>query len=115
MDGSFIQCRWALLGLSSIASTFVADLLLSQTASAKVSHKIVCVSSTKTKAKAAQWLKRAGLRDESRVEIFASYEDMLRAGNFDVVYVSTPHPLHYLQAKAALEILEMSSLRNLLQ
>jgi predicted dehydrogenase len=39
----------------------------------------------------------------SSVKIHNSWEKMLLEGDFDVVYISTPHPLHYQHVLAALK------------
>ncbi|CAK7224174.1 hypothetical protein SBRCBS47491_005459 [Sporothrix bragantina] len=98
-------CRWALLGLSSIAVTFVEDLLLARDASDPIRHEVVCVSTTGTVERARKWLadrKVLGAEDDKTVKVYSSSYEMLAGGDFDVVYISTPHPLHYQAALSAL-------------
>lgn len=41
--------------------------------------------------------------DADSVVVYHSWETMLRDGDFDVVYISTPHPLHFEETMAALK------------
>ncbi|OQU96016.1 hypothetical protein CLAIMM_02160 [Cladophialophora immunda] len=100
---SQFRCRWALLSLSAIASTFVDDILLPRDDSDTIRHVITCVSTTGSENRARSWLTERNVPDLSSVKIFTSYEEMLKAGDFDIVYVSTPHSLHYLHASTALD------------
>lgn len=107
--GSKVHCRWALLGLSNIATQFVDDLLLKRDATDPISHQIACVSTTGTSERAKSWLgDRPGLNIKS-VTIYTSADEMLESGDFDIVYISTPHPLHYSLALKAI-----NSKRNVL-
>ena len=40
--------------------------------------------------------------DGGSVTIYHSWETMLQEGSFDIVYISTPHPLHYEETLKAL-------------
>lgn len=95
-------CRWALLGLSSIAVTFVEDLLLPHNDSDPIRHEIACVSTTGTADRARRWLEDRKVPNVDSVHVFSSSDEMLATGQFDVVYISTPHPLHYQAARTAL-------------
>ncbi|KAL1900127.1 hypothetical protein Sste5346_002435 [Sporothrix stenoceras] len=95
-------CRWALLGLSSIAVTFVEDLLLPRNDSDPIRHEIACVSTTGTIDRARRWLEDRKVPNADSVQVFSSSDEMLATGQFDVVYISTPHPLHYQAARTAL-------------
>ncbi|KAK9447369.1 uncharacterized protein V1518DRAFT_420803 [Limtongia smithiae] len=114
------QCKWALMGLSSIATTFVDDLLLSRDPSEPIVHVLSCVSTTSAVSRAKTWLgDRKGL-DVSSAMIYTSAEEMLKSGDFDIVYISTPHPVHYEQAKLAIAngrnvLLEKPATMNLAQ
>ncbi|KAL1998069.1 hypothetical protein VTN02DRAFT_90 [Thermoascus thermophilus] len=96
------RCRWALLSLSTIAGTFVPDLLLPRDAAEPITHEVVALSTTKTREQAATWLREHGVPNASSVSVYASWEEMLTSADFDIVYISTPHPLHYRQILAAL-------------
>ena len=93
-------CRWAGLSLSSIASTFFQDLLGRE--SAQNEHKLVAISTTGSKERAQKWLVENKVPDAESVVIYHSWETMLQEGGFDIVYISTPHPLHYEETLAAL-------------
>lgn len=93
-------CRWAGLSLSTIASTFFQDLLGRD--NAQFEHKLVAVSTTGSAERAQKWLKENKIPDAKSVVVYHSWDTMLREGDFDVVYISTPHPLHYEETLAAL-------------
>ncbi|KAI0868260.1 hypothetical protein GGS24DRAFT_494702 [Hypoxylon argillaceum] len=95
-------CRWALLGLSSIAQTFVDDILLPRDPSDPISHIVTSVSTTGGQERAHKWLAERKVLNPQDVAVFTTFEEMLKSGDFDVVYISTPHPLHYPHALAAL-------------
>jgi predicted dehydrogenase len=95
--------RWALLSLSTIACTFVPDLILPRDASDPMKHEIVCVSTTGGQERASNWLKDRGVPSRDRVIVYDSWEKMLKEGEFDIVYISTPHPLHYEEVLFALQ------------
>ncbi|KAJ8132080.1 hypothetical protein O1611_g1538 [Lasiodiplodia mahajangana] len=56
MVQSATPCRWALLGLSSIAQTFVDNILLTRDSSDPISHIATSVSTTGGKERAQKWL-----------------------------------------------------------
>jgi len=97
------QCRWAFLGLSGIAELFIRDLQLSRDASNQITHKLVTLSTTGSVERAQEWLTAHQVPNPEDVEIFTSYEEMLESGDFDVVYISTPHSVHFKHARAAVE------------
>lgn len=97
------QCRWAALSLSSIAAVFVPDLLQSHDSSDKsISHKLVAVSTTSGADRAHSWLKEQSVSNIDDVAVYHSWEEMLEKADFDIVYISTPHTLHYQHVKKAL-------------
>jgi predicted dehydrogenase len=100
-QGQF-TCRWAALSLSNIASVFLPDLLLPRESSATIKHELVSVSTTGSASRAAGWLTQHKIPDAESVTIYHSWEEMLEKGDFDVVYISTPHPLHYAHVQKAL-------------
>ncbi|CAH0044293.1 unnamed protein product [Clonostachys solani] len=101
MTETKFTCRWALLGLSNIAKTFLDDLTIPQDGT--IQHIVSCVSTTSSKEKAQQWLAERSNLNPGGVKIYTTFEEMLQGGGFDVVYISTPHPLHYAHAKAAIK------------
>jgi predicted dehydrogenase len=98
------NCRWALLSLSTICrETFVPDLILPRDASDPITHEVVCLSTTGSKERAQEWLKQYNVPNRENVVIYNSWEEMLKKGDFDIVYISTPHPLHYEETMLALQ------------
>lgn len=95
-------CRWAALSLSSIAGVFIPDILLPRDSSDAIKHELVAVSTTGTKERAQSWLVDNRVSNPDSVTIFQDWQTMLDDGDFDVVYISTPHPLHYEHVLAAL-------------
>ncbi|CAI7670271.1 unnamed protein product [Penicillium manginii] len=96
-------CRWAALSLSNIASVFLPDLLLPREASASIKHELVSVSTTGGASRAADWLKQNKIPNAESITVYHSWEEMLEKGDFDIVYISTPHPLHYVHVQKALK------------
>lgn len=100
---STFTCRWAALGLSNIASVFVPDILLPRADNAAIKHKIVAASTTRKTEEAKAWFSEHGIKDAESITIFNDWNEMVENGDFDVVYISTPHPLHYQHVRKALE------------
>ncbi|KAJ5540409.1 hypothetical protein N7494_005485 [Penicillium frequentans] len=96
-------CRWAALSLSNIASVFLPDLLHLRESSASIKHELVSVSTTGGASRAADWLKQNKIPNAESIIVYHSWEEMLEKGDFDVVYISTPHPLHYAHVQKALQ------------
>ena len=97
------KCRWAALSLSSIAGVFVPDLLEQHDCHSSIEHKLVAISTTGTNERAASWLREHKVADADLIVVHHSWEEMLEKADFDVVYISTPHPLHYQHVRKALE------------
>lgn len=93
-------CRWAALSLSNIASIFFPDLLGREQSSFE--HKLVTVSSTKPRDAVRSWLDIQKVPEADHVTVFTSWEQMLEQGDFDIVYISSPHSLHYQHILKAL-------------
>lgn len=85
-------CRWAFLGLSTIAENFIVDLLLQRPDDDPIAHELVTVSTTGPKERATTWLKNHNFSNASEVTIYTSIEEMLAKGDFDIIYISTPPP-----------------------
>ena len=98
-----LRCRWAALSLSSIAGVFIPDLLQQHPGSRSIEHRLVAISTTGGAERAASWLKDHKVPDIDDVTVYHSWEQMLEKADFDAVYISTPHPLHYEHVKKALE------------
>ena len=96
-------CRWAALSLSSIASVFFPDILSSRPSSPDgIKHTLVELSTTGSNEKAKNWLEHNKISNATDIRIHHDWKQMLDEGDFDIVYISTPHPLHYEHVKYAL-------------
>lgn len=62
----------------------------------------MAVSTTGSKERAQKWLAENKVPNAESVVIYHSWETMLQEGSFDIVYISTPHPLHYEETLVAL-------------
>ena len=96
-------CRWAALSLSNIASVFLPDILLPRESSSRIKHELVAVSTTGTLERARSWFQEHRILQSDSVKVYHSWEEMLENGDFDAVYISTPHPLHFQHVRKALE------------
>jgi predicted dehydrogenase len=82
--------RWGILGTGGIAQQFTQDLLLA-------GHTVAAVGS-RTRENAERF---AALFELPTAH--ASYESLVTDPSVDLVYVATPHPFHYANARLALE------------
>jgi len=83
--------RWGVLGTGRIAHTFASDLRFNDDA-------VVTAVGSRTKSSADAFA------DEFDVpRRHSSYEDLVRDDEVDVIYVGTPHPMHFANAMLALE------------
>jgi len=103
MNQKTFTCRWAALSLSSIAGVFLPDILLPRDSSENISHELVAISTTGTRERAASWFEEYKVPNSDYVKIYHSWEELLENGDFDIVYISTPHSLHYQHVKKALQ------------
>lgn len=81
--------RWAYIGSGSIAYSTAKSIL-------KGDHEITAVYS-RTYKKAVDFAEKFGAK------AYESFEDLLSEGNFDGVYIATPHTSHVEYAVAALK------------
>ncbi len=95
-------CRWAALSLSNIASIFFPDLLGRE--DSQFEHKLVAISTTGSNERAQTWFKDNKIPDPESIVVYNSWQMMLQQADFDVVYISTPHPLHYEGVLKGLEL-----------
>ncbi|KAK4684200.1 hypothetical protein P7C73_g5999, partial [Tremellales sp. Uapishka_1] len=103
MPAEQFHCRWAALSLSNIASVFLPDLLLPRSDEASIRHSLVAVSTTGSMERATAWFAENRIPSPENITIYRSWEEMLEKGDFDIVYISTPHGIHYGHIKMALE------------
>src|SRR5215207_9921564 len=74
--------RWAIMGPGWIAERFVESL------NAHTTQDVVAVGS-RSLSRAQEFAKRYDIGTA-----VGSYEDLVRLGDVDIVYVATPHPAH---------------------
>lgn len=84
------KVRWGILGTGKIAKAFASALKDTPDA------QLAGVGSRNLAS--ADWLTR-----EFGGTAYASYEDLVHAPDVDLVYVGTPHPMHYENVRLALE------------
>ena len=82
--------RWGILGTGGIARQFTRDLLLT-------GHAVAAVGS-RTRENAERFAALFGLP-----AAHGSYESLVADPSVDLVYVATPHPFHYSNARLALD------------
>jgi predicted dehydrogenase len=83
--------RWGIISTGGIARTFVNDLQFTD------SGRAVAVGS-RTREAADSFADRFGIASR-----YGSYEELVADPDVDAVYVGTPHPMHFENAKLALE------------
>jgi predicted dehydrogenase len=84
------KVRWGILGTGKIAKAFATAL--KDTPDAQLAGV-----GSRNRASAAAFAREFG------GAAYASYEDLVTAGDVDLVYVGTPHPMHYENVRLALE------------
>jgi predicted dehydrogenase len=82
--------RWGILGTGGIATEFTQDL--------KAAGLSISAVGSRTQEAADTFAQRHGIPTAH-----SSYEQLAADPNVDVIYVSTPHPLHYSNAKLVLD------------
>jgi predicted dehydrogenase len=82
--------RWGILGTGGIARMFTSDLLLT-------GHTVTAVGS-RTQESAEQFA-----ADYDLPAAHPSYQALVADPSVDLIYVATPHPFHYPNARLALE------------
>jgi predicted dehydrogenase len=82
--------RWGILGTGGIARMFTSDLLLT-------GHQVTAVGS-RTQESADRFA-----ADYNLPAAHSSYQALVADPSVDLVYVATPHPFHYPNARLALE------------
>jgi hypothetical protein len=86
------------IGCGMISSWFVSDLMLPRTASS-VKHKLEAIGSSSVKK--AQEFTQA-FAPKASPSLYASYDEVYNDSNVNIVYIGTPHSLHYENALAAI-------------
>ncbi|CAN6627348.1 hypothetical protein TRVA0_011S01310 [Trichomonascus vanleenenianus] len=95
--------RWGILATGGIAAIFTRDLLAVPAARGvtDVKHEIVAIASSTSVERARQFAEDAGAGDN--VECYGTYEELVANPNVDIIYVATPHGMHYENCKLCLE------------
>jgi predicted dehydrogenase len=83
--------RWGILGTGGIAHTFAGDLQFADDA-------VLGAVGSRSLSSADRFGDEFGVPRR-----YGSYLDLVRDENLDVVYVATPHPMHFADASLALE------------
>ncbi|WP_284747339.1 Gfo/Idh/MocA family protein [Amycolatopsis sp. RTGN1] len=83
--------RWGIMGTGGIATSFAEDLKLTDSG-------VVAAVGSRTAESAEAFADRRGIPTRH-----SSYEALANDPDVDIVYVATPHPLHYGNARLALE------------
>ncbi|KAF5355270.1 hypothetical protein D9758_006064 [Tetrapyrgos nigripes] len=94
--------RWGIISTAAIATTFVKDLLVDPKTRGvnDVVHKVTAVGSRDT-AKAQEFIDSV-IKDKS-TKAYGSYAEVYADKNVDVIYVATPHTLHYENSMDAIK------------
>ena len=79
---------WGILGCGTIANEMAATFQ-------KMGHEIYGVAN-RTPEKAEEFADKYGVK-----HVFKTYEEMLADENIDIIYVATPHSMHYENMKQA--------------
>lgn len=85
------RLRWGILGTGSIAHTFASDLAFSD-------ECVVAAVGSRLQSSADAFGAEFGV-----TSCFDTYEALVDCDEVDVVYVATPHPMHYSNAMLALD------------
>ncbi len=83
--------RWGIIGLGKIAHKFAADLLLADNA-------VLQGVASRSETKAAEFA-----RQYAANKYYGSYEGLLNDPEIDIVYIATPHVLHFENTMSCLE------------
>jgi len=85
------KTNWGIIGLGKIARHFANDLQ-------KVTHAKLYAVASRTEQKAKQFAEEYEVPN-----YFGSYEAMMQCPDLDVVYIATPHPMHFANTLLCLE------------
>ncbi|KAF2088714.1 dimeric dihydrodiol dehydrogenase [Saccharata proteae CBS 121410] len=97
------EIRWGILATGGIAETFTKDLLVDPKTRGvnHIKHTVVAAASSSSVSRANEFLKEVGA--PSSAKGYGSYEELVKDGNIDIVYIATPHSHHYQNAMLCLE------------
>ena len=84
--------RWGILGTGRIARTFASDVQFLE------NDAVITAVGSRSRASSDDFADAFAVTNR-----FASYEDLVDCDEVDVIYVATPHPMHFANAMLALE------------
>uniref|UniRef100_A0A060TBT2 D-xylose 1-dehydrogenase (NADP(+), D-xylono-1,5-lactone-forming) n=1 Tax=Blastobotrys adeninivorans TaxID=409370 RepID=A0A060TBT2_BLAAD len=95
-------CKWGIMATGGIARQFCDDLIKDpkDRNATDIAHEIVAVASSSSKDKADKFVKDN--KYPGNIATYGDYQSLVNDANVDVVYVASPHGLHYEHAKLAL-------------
>ncbi len=95
-------CNWGILATGGIAEQFSRDLLI-DTATRNVNdvtHRIAAIASSTSFERASAFAKK--IKAGPDVKCYGSYEELVADERVDIIYVATPHAMHYENCKLVL-------------
>ncbi|KIV88001.1 hypothetical protein PV10_09180 [Exophiala mesophila] len=98
--------RWGILATGGIARTFTKDLLTPPDTRnvTDILHTVVAVASSSSLSSAQSFIADVVTPSQSSHPTpYASYEELVKDPNIDIVYIATPHSHHYQNAMLCLE------------
>lgn len=98
------ECKWGILATGGIAKTFAKDLLLEPATRgvSDVKHTIAAVASSTSAERAQKFLEDVSHPSPASVATYGDYEQLVADPHVDVIYVATPHTMHYANSLLAL-------------
>lgn len=99
-----IVCRWGVLGTGAISEKFVRDLLIDPKTRdvSDIVHRVVAVGS-RSITTARDFIHRIEGLTENTTKAHATYHELVVDPDVDVIYVGTPHPVHFSSVMLCLE------------
>ncbi|RMD42582.1 hypothetical protein DV735_g2560, partial [Chaetothyriales sp. CBS 134920] len=91
--------RWGIVGLGTISSWFVHDLVLDRP-DAQVRHVVQALGTSSTSKGESFISTHCG--SQTPPTVYNSYDGVYNDANVDIVYIGTPHVLHYRNALDAI-------------
>jgi len=85
------KIRWGIMGLGDIAHKFCDNLW-------QVPDADITACGSRTMEKAADFAKKHNIKNA-----FATYEELVKCDDVDIIYIATPHGRHYEDAMLCLE------------
>lgn len=95
--------RWAILTAGKISEVFVDDLLIDPATRevTDISHKVVAVGSRSIE-RSQEFINSFEKLKGQDVRAYGSYKELVNDQEVDIVYIGSPHSLHYMHAKLCL-------------